>query len=296
MPHESFQVRNGLQNKLLITNDFPYSARVGLVYIIDDLLDNGYLQRENNNTIKYSIINREISRLSRDLTEYNHSEINPLIMNMDWKLNFELMERIYLKILKEICEYDMNGNVIDVVKNISEVRNYYSEEVNTLLNEESIGFEFVDGLFMRKGYLKTIKSIAKSNTVLSDPDLAIAKNHYNKAIQYFSDIKNPDFENCIKESICALEFCLERLYSKEITKNFENGIRKLGQEKKVPAPIIESIIKMYGYRNNANGVAHGTGSGLIVSEKEAELVISLIADYITYFYSLLKTEEELIPF
>ena len=154
------------------------------------------------------------------------------------------------------------------------------------MSEEGLAYEFDKGIFHRKGFPKTVQSIESATKVLSDPKLNKSRFHYLKALNFFNDIKNPDYENTIKEAICAVEACLISLYSPDISKNFENCIRTIigNDTGKVPAPLVESLIKLYGYRNNGIGVSHATNKGLKVSIKEAEFVISACADYITYFY------------
>jgi hypothetical protein len=297
MEYVPFDQRLGISSKAIITNDFPKSARIGLLFIIDDLIYRNYISSGLIVGNKYQPINQEIARLCRTIEEVNDKNIHPQFFQMPWSKVFEFIERIYFKILHGINDYDINGNIIEELTNITEVREYYSNEISNLLFEEHLGFEYKNGIFNRRGYSKTTQSVNKVTTnVLSDPILNKTRIHYLKALQFYGNVKTPDFENAIKEAICAVEACLITLFSPEISKSFENIRKLIGNEKEQsPAPIIESIIKLYGYRNSGDGVAHATNKGLKVTEKEAELVISLSADYITYLYSLLKTEEN-VPF
>lgn len=297
MEYVPFDQRLGFNTRAIITNDFPHSARIGLLYVINDLIDRDYVPSGPSTNENYRSINQEIARISRSLEVTGDNEIHPQFFSMSWNLVFEFIERLYIRLLKPIFEYDINGNINGEVISLDSVREFFSEEVSNLLFEEQIGFEFKNGLFSRRGYSKTAQSIANVTTnVLSDPRLEKTRIHYLKALQFFGNVKTPDFENAIKEAICAVESCLIILYSPDIAKSFDNIRKLIGNDaSKAPAPIIESIIKLYGYRNNGDGVAHATSKGLKVSQKEAELVISLSADYITYFYSLLR-KEEIVPF
>lgn len=298
MEYIPFDQRLGFAKKAIIANDFPQSARIGFLYIVEDLIESDFIQTGSSRDEKYKLINLEIARICRIMDIVKNDSIHPEYLKMPWNKVFELIERIYLKLLKEVNEYDINGNIINQIKSITEVRNYYSNEIKTLIFEEHLGFDYRDGVFYRRGYLKTSQSIATVTTaVLSDPKLEKARVHYLKALQFFNSIKTPDYENAIKEAICAVEACLIALFSTDISKSFENIKKLIGTEKnKAPAPIIEAIIKIYGYRNSGDGVAHATSKGLKVTEKETELIIALTADYITYFYALLRTVEEDVPF
>ena len=56
------------------------------------------------------------------------------------------------------------------------------------------------------------------------------------------------------------------------------------------------IIKLHAYRGSGQGVAHAALAGTKVSELEAELVLSLVASYITYLTDLLLRPEDENPF
>jgi hypothetical protein len=267
------------------------------LYVLDDLIEKKYIISGSSVGTKYKPVNQEIARLCRTTEEANGKSIHPQFFLMPWSKIFEFIERIYLKFLHGVNDYDIDGYIIDEIASIVEVKEYFSREISTLLFEEHLGFEFSNGFFYRRGYSKTAQSINNVTTnVLSDSILSKTRMHYLKALQFYGNAKTPDFENAIKEAICAVEASLITLFSPDISKSFENIRKLIGNEKgKAPAPIIESLIKIYGYRNSGEGVAHATSKGLKVTEKEAELVIALSADYITYLYSLLKTEES-VPF
>ena len=293
-----FGQRFDLSSSGIITNDFPESARIGLQYIIDDLLEQAFLHKEYDSKFRYRHINHEIGRVCRDINIVSEAQIHPLLYQMEWIKVYELIERLYLK-LESVNKYDINGNFEYEITSISKVQDYFTKEIKNLMIEEKLGYDFNQGIFMRKGYIQTTKSINKVMSILGDPKLEVTRAYYIKAVKCFNNIKNPDYENAIKESFCALEASLIALFSPKIAKKFDDTLRTLegSTPKQVPAPIIESIIKIYGYRNSASGVAHASFPGMKVSEKEAELVIALTASYITYFYSLLNdNEEKEIPF
>lgn len=193
---------------------------------------------------------------------------------MEWFKVYELIERLYLK-LETVNKYDINGSFEYEIASISVIQNYFTKEIKNLMLEEKLGYNFNQGIFTRKGYTQTSKSINNVMSVLGDQKLNKTRKHYIKAIEYFTK------------------------YSPKIAKNFDVAIRNFQGSgiMQAPAPIIESIIKIYGYRDSGSSIAHAIDKGLKLSEKEAKLVIALTANYITYFYSLLNnSEEEEIPF
>ncbi|MBR1720964.1 MAG: hypothetical protein IJ727_00535 [Treponema sp.] len=78
-----FKIRNGIINKPLISNDFPESARIGLVFVIKNLVNLGYIKTGYGNFV-YQYINEEIHRLARDLNVYKDDELTSVIYNLAW--------------------------------------------------------------------------------------------------------------------------------------------------------------------------------------------------------------------
>jgi hypothetical protein len=132
---------------------------------------------------------------------------------------------------------------------------------------------------------------------LAAPRLEKVKNHYNKARRFFDARPIPDLENCVKEALCALEACIEIVASKNASKEFEKAIRQLqgNNTNQIPSPIGEGMIKLHSYRGSGQGVAHASLQGNRVALVDAELVLSLVATYITYFVDLFPPTED-IPF
>jgi hypothetical protein len=132
---------------------------------------------------------------------------------------------------------------------------------------------------------------------LGDPILADCRVHYNKALRFFHTFPTPESANTIKEAVCALEAAASSLTGRSSKEDLSKAITRLqgNAPGQIPAPIAQGMIKLYGYRGGAKGVAHAARDGNRASELEAELVLSLAASYITYLYDLLKESND-IPF
>jgi hypothetical protein len=225
----------------------------------------------------------------------NHAFIDQLMLRLNklnWDQVYTFCERTYDKLLTPI-ERDINEYGVS----IEEVRNYFSQEINQLIEEENLAYHFIDGFFERIGRAQTQKAVERVGSVLSDPRLEKVKTFFNKARKYFDARPKPDLENCVKDSLCALEAAVEILTSKPVSKDFERTIKQLegNNPKQIPVPIAQSMIKLYTYRGSGQGVAHAALQGNRVAPEEAELVLSMTADYITYLANLFPFEEE-IPF
>ncbi len=59
-----------------------------------------------------------------------------------------------------------------VVMSISEAQEYFSEELNTILSEENLAYNFVNGQFQRRGRVQTQVNIQRVGSILADTSLA----------------------------------------------------------------------------------------------------------------------------
>ncbi|KJS87769.1 MAG: hypothetical protein JM58_03190 [Peptococcaceae bacterium BICA1-8] len=167
-----------------------------------------------------------------------------------------------------------------------------------MLCEENLDYRFNNGQFEREGRLHTQKSIKRMGAILSNSELYLVRQHYNKALKFFGEKPIPDLTNCVKESMCALESCIEIITGKKASVNFTKAIRELQKSDliNIPPTITESIIKIYAFRGESQGVAHSSPEGSKVTETEAELILNLVAAYITYLVDSLLIRKEDIPF
>ena len=219
-----------------------------------------------------------------------------LLRKMEWWQVYTLCERIYRYQIREAGWRD-EGNDWIVSKTKDEMRSYFSDQINDILAEENIAYQFLDGEFQRQGRAQTQRALQRVGRVLGQARLSTVRNHYNKARKFFDARPVSDAENCVKEALCALEACLEVLSGRPASKDFAKTVQQLkGNEvRQIPPPIAEGLIKLHGYRGSGQGVAHAALEGNRVTELDAELVLSLVASYISYLVDLL-TEPEEIPF
>jgi hypothetical protein len=293
MTDYSISSRLGRTPGKIIDNDFPSTARTALNYLLADLQEKGYL-------VNTGVILRELNRIGRitrgDLGEVETkgflNQVSARTHKLNWYQVFFFCERVYSKLLS-----DVGYETDEWYTSLNDVRSYFTDEVNLIMEEENLAFHFIDGQFHRKGRLQTQRAFERAGAVLIYPRLEKVKNHYNKARKFFDTRPTPDFENCIKEALCALEACIEILTGKNASKEFEKAIRQLqgNNPNQIPSPIGEGIIKLHSYRGSGQGVAHASLQGNRVALVDAELVLSLVASYITYLVDLFPIRED-VPF
>lgn len=274
-----------------LIENFPDSATTALIYVLKDLDDRGYLKPHHEITLELNRIGRFTSQHLKDFDNNNFvNSVGARLFQLDWVNRMHFCERVYEKLIHIYSDFDYE-------ENLNQAKEYFENEMNLILEEENINFIFEQGIFIRRGNAQTRKAIEGIGLVLSDERLSPVKKLFNKARTAFNKRPKPDIENCVKDALCALEAAIEILTGKESSKDFVKSINQLkgNGERQIPAPIAESIIKLYGYRGSAEGVGHAAIGGNRVSPVEAEFVLSIVATYITYLNSLFPKEEE-IPF
>ncbi|MCL4303856.1 MAG: hypothetical protein KJ077_49690 [Anaerolineae bacterium] len=278
-----------------LDSEVPNTARIGLIGILNKIIKHNYVS-------SWSVLAEEVlhtgRQLRQDFPETRDEDLCTVVVKeLKWDKFYIFCEKVYRVLqIPQYWDYELEDFI--VTGTLEEAQNYYTDEINELLAEENLAYEFANGIFHRRGRPQTQKSLQRVSAVLSDPHYSQARNHYNKAVKFYNERPSPDIQNCVKEAICALEAFAEILFGKKAAKNFDEAIRsKQGNtEGQIPPTIGESIIKLRAFRGNAQGVAHAALEGGHVSEVEAELVLSLVASYITYLHDRFPSKEDNIPF
>ncbi len=275
-----------------VDKEVPESARIGLISILSRLVQKTYIS-------DWDILASEAlhtwRRLRNEFTDSAEAICTLGVKALAWDKFYVFCERVY-RILEAPSRYE-NGEIV-ATGTLTEAQRYYADEINELLAEENLAYEFVEGVFQRRGRPQTQKSLQRVSSVLADSRYTQVRNHYNKAVQFFNERPNADVQNCVKEAVCALEAFVEIIFGKKAAKGFDEVIRsKQGNSIGQIAPTIaDGIIKLRAFRGNAQGVAHAALEGGYVGPVEAELVLSLVASYITYLNDTFLSHEHEAPF
>ena len=279
-----------------LDKDVPESARIGLINILIKLVQADYVS-------SWSTLTSEILHTGRQLRQEFDDRMSDedicivTIKELRWDRFYIFCERVY-RVLQAPCSWDERYEEPVETGTLVEAQSYYTDEINELLAEENLAYEFAGGMFQRRGRPQTQKSLRRVSAVLADPRYVRARNHYNKAVKFFNERPDSDVQNCVKEAVCALEATLETLFGEKAARNFDAVVRsKQGNEEgQIPPTIASSIIKLRAFRGSAQGVAHAALGGGFVSVVETELALNLVASYITYLNDRFPPKEDEIPF
>jgi len=171
-----------------------------------------------------------------------------------------------------------------LVSTVAEAQAFYAEELNQLLSEEGMPYEFRDGQLIRPGKQSTQKATARATYVLGARELKEARGHFTKALDYFR--KSPqeaDCPNAVKEAVSALEAAAKALFPDFKPGDLPTLLKKLQgtEENQIPPALAKAMDSLYGFRGAGQGVSHGGANGGVVTASVAELALSTSAAYIT---------------
>ena len=289
-----FSARNsGARTKL--DNDCPESARIGLLYLLDQLVQREYMSGWN-------IFCRELQRLGRFYTDFDgfqdaRAETRAYLIALDWEKVYDFCERLHSYLARDVWVTDSFTHQSELRTRQIEIQQFITAEIQRIFLEENLAFEFSNGIVRRKGRRTLNDQVSRAEVVMSDPRLSKSLAHFNKALRYFRNVTQPDPQNTVKEAVCAVEAAGRALFPTagntlgDIAKSIAgSGVGQL------PRPIAKTIDGLYGFRNSGEGVGHGGTDGGPVTMALAEYALAISASQIVLLVDVAASLEEEPPF
>jgi hypothetical protein len=293
VPQPPFSVRNR-QEKAWIEEDFPVSARTGLLHLLNEAVNSFYLSG-------WHVIAKELRRIARaPLGNYDPRSVpsikearddTEIYLNMiSWEQVYDFCERLHCHLAQDIS-YEKDGEVVTMK---TQVQQFFAEEIQRLFEEERLGYEFKDGLVQRRGKRHTIDQINKAERALADLRLESARKHFSKALRYFRDRVKPDHENAVKEAVCAVEAAAKELFPDAKAKTLGDFVKwATGSKSHMMLDTIgQTFNGLYAFRNSGEGVSHGATSGGVVTAALSEYVLGIAASQVILLADLARDYEE----
>lgn len=198
--------------------------------------------------------------------------------------------------IKNTVTNDSYDSVLTLIEHIAQHwerekrRHYWQGEsfyvlFNGVFEKEYVGYRFVGEIITNITDQIEIDSIDEA---LCSPYKEV-NNHLEKALEYFSDRKKPDYENSIKESISAVEAMCEIItgikgkgseLSKTLDKLDNSGVN-------IHPALNIAFNKLFAYTNDANGIRHaGDIGGPSSTFEEAKFMLVSCSAFINYLKGL----------
>lgn len=154
------------------------------------------------------------------------------------------------------------------------------KQYNELLEQEKAGYRIVAGEVAPITNKSEIESIEQATKT---PYVSVNQ-HIKKALAFYADIKNPDYENSVKESISAVEAmcCIitgmsgaNATLGKALKKLKENGVH-------IHSAMESAFSALYGYTSDENGIRHGGIDFTNVPSEDAKYMLVSCSAFVNY--------------
>lgn len=154
------------------------------------------------------------------------------------------------------------------------------KQYNDILEQEKAGYRIVAGEVAPITNESEIQCIESATTT---PYQSVNQ-HIKKALALYADIKSPDYENSVKESISAVEaICciitgmsgLQATLGAAIKKLKERGVHIHGAMER-------AFLALYGYTSDENGIRHGGIDFTNVPPEDAKYMLVSCSAFVNY--------------
>jgi hypothetical protein len=123
-----------------INNDFPASARVGLLHLLGDLIGKNYIG-------SWPEVAKELQRIARlERVDYAHFEnlaaesaSKTILLELRWERVYDFCERLYSRLAKAFGYVDKYGEYVEEASR-GDVQQYIAAELQLLFLEEGLAF------------------------------------------------------------------------------------------------------------------------------------------------------------
>ena len=293
-PRVPFSARIRLE-KNRVEEDFPQSARTGLLHLLGDLVERDYVYG-------WITVAKEIGRIARATPQYYlpHSsadlfaarnDVATYLDKLEWESGYDFCERLYSHLTQAPTMY-RDGEDTPITR--VQAQSYVAEELQRLFDEENLAYEFKEGLVERRGKRHTVELANTAGNTLVQLRLNSARTHFSKALHHFRDRRQPDLENAVKEAVCAVEAAAKELFPDAKATTLGEFLKWASRNDilLLPKTIGNTFEGLYGFRNSGVGVAHGGTSGGQVTSSIAEYVLALAASQIILLADIAIEAEE----
>jgi len=193
-----------------------------------------------------------------------YPELRGYFFNCTWHEVYAFLEFI-------VSSYPTNFSYYDKKK--------FCKICNNVLQEENSAYRFVDERIVSITSEGEIDEIEEATTSPYGP----VNEHIKTAIHHFSNKKDPDYRNSIKESICAVE-SLCKIISGNKKATLAAALKELKKVKNIKIhPALESAFnKLYGYTSDEKGIRHSLLGKDKIRYEDAKFMLVSCSAFINY--------------
>lgn len=270
-----FSERNIYKEKPLVLNNISENCKTRILNRF-----NIFFRMQLNVVSSIYILNILWDRLGYkvdlDLYELENKDIRDFLINKFNRLWYAQQWYTYYDILEIILSFSVSDNKLigeDEKEKISNFKN----GVNEIFVEENIGYRIINNQVVNITTEEEINEIEKAMDSVFDS----VNDHFEKALSFYSDRKNPDYKNSIKESISAVESMCCIICGEKV----ELG-KALGRLEKneiyIHGAMRNGFQSLYGYTSDESGIRHGGIEDKEVTEEDAKFMLVTCSAFVNY--------------
>lgn len=157
---------------------------------------------------------------------------------------------------------------------------------NNILNAELSAYRLVENKLVP---VSSKEEIIELDSAIQNLDpTSPAREHLSQAMALFSDRKNPDYRNSIKESISAVESLVKILLGDDKA-SFGQAMKKLEEEHGLHPAMKKAFGQLYGYTSDSGGIRHAMKDGdAPVEAAEARFMLVTCSAFVNYLITKLN--------
>ena len=207
---------------------------------------------------------------------------NPLdTFNDRWETTRRGIRKWYF----EVKWYEVYDFIEFIAQNLSDPdKELFVENCNSVLVKELSAYRFIGDNI---GEITSEAEISAIEAALADSSsFAGINGHLQNALEKFTDRKNPDYRNSIKESISAVEG-MARLITGDPKATLGKAIKRLKDKGLVLHPALEDAwSKLYGYTSDAGGIRHAMLEESTIRSGDAKYMLVSCSAFVSYLLEL----------
>lgn len=166
------------------------------------------------------------------------------------------------------------------------VNEKFASMSNKILAAEKSAYRFVDRVLVQINSEEEVVEL--ENAIQNLDPTSPAREHLRQAMVLFSDRKNPDYRNSIKESISAIESLVKVLLEDEKA-TLGQALKRLEADHGLHPALKGAFDKLYGYTSDSGGIRHALKDGDVqVNAEEARFMLVTCSAFVNYLITKLN--------
>ena len=192
----------------------------------------------------------------------------------DWHAIYDFVEA-----LPEMIAFGIDMSVFDVMRNFRVLENSerckrlienYSAHLDAMLAREGAPYRYRNLLLVP---ITNEQELSEVNQALSAP-FAGARMHIQGAVEKITQRPTPDYRNCVKEAVSAVESLLQEatgLKGEKLPRLLDTFERKYSVD--LHGAFKAALGSLYGWTSDDGGIRHGIFGAETVSRDEAQFML-----------------------